>query len=44
MDRTQQIYPIFDLDLGARDLGLVCDTLSNDSKHFCQVISKSIKE
>ena len=31
-------------DLGAIDLGLACNISSHDGQHFCQVISKSIKE
>ena len=33
-----------DLDIEATDLGLAHDTSSHDSQHFCQVISKSMKE
>ena len=41
MDRTQKIYAMFlpflfkcDLDLGAKDLGLLSDTWSHDGKHY----------
>ena len=36
------LTPVFDLDLGRRNLNLQGDTPSYNSEHFCQVILKSL--